>query len=188
MRNFTTIYLIMLAAFMWPGTIAASDGNGNAADLSSSQQAAQEELSALVPDTFYKELTYNPNPLKTQVQLKKPENMDRIKKAKDSREDTVIKRALSLDVPQKRADKKEAGKETAASAGDQSGPGLMDVPLAPGTTFNMGYRYLDYNKVDDSGLSFATPDLPKADYYGKAAEGQEQSAHEISFGVKVDLN
>lgn len=63
----------------------------------------------------------------------------------------------------------------------------MDVPLAPGATLNMGYRYLDYKKMDDTGVPFSTNNVPRADYYGKSAEGHDSTAHEISFGVKVDL-
>lgn len=155
-------------------------------DLSPAQQAAQAELSATIPDKFYTELSYNPNPLKSQIKLKKPENMDRLKVVRDSKEELVIKRALFLDSKTKAASEDEAPKETAASAGDQV-PDLMDVPLAPGATLNMNYRYVDYNKMDDTGLPFATPEVPKADYYGKPANGNDQTAHEISFGVKVEL-
>lgn len=188
MRYRTLLSLLMLAALMRPEAGLAIEGKKNNSALSPSQEAAQEEFNTLVPDSFYKELAYNPNPLKAQVQLKKPKNIDRIKKPEESLEEKVIKRALSLDAPQKQAEQnEEADKATAASAGEQSIQNLMDAPLAPGATLNMGYRYVDYNKVGDSGIPFSTPNVPKADYYGNAAEGHERSAHEISFGVKVDL-
>lgn len=176
-----------LALFIWPAGAWADQAKNGGADFSPSQKAAQEQLSALTPSTFYNELTYNPDPLKAQINLKKPENMDRIKPAVESKEDLVIKRALSLDCQEKLAEKEDAEKPAAASAGDQASPSLMDVPLAPGATLNMGYRYLDYNKLNDTGLQFATDNLPNADYYGKPAEGTDQTAHEISLGVKVEL-
>ena len=179
---------IVLAVLTWAGTLAASESPDKLVNgLSSSQQSAQDDLIALTPGKFYNELTYNPYPLKAQVQLKKPENIDRVKVSKESRENLIIKRALSLDTPVSKKAEAEEGRETAVSAGDQSGPSFMDVPLAPGAKLNMSYRYLDYNKVNDAGLPFATTDVPKAYYYGKPAEGHEQTAHEISFGVQVDL-
>lgn len=174
-----------LTVLIWPATKLQAD-TADTSELSSAQQAAQDELSSLTPESFYNELSYNPAPLKSQVNLKKPENMDRVKINKDSKEELVIKRALSQDKKSKSKKKAENPKETAASAGDQA-PSLMDVPLAPGATLNMGYRYLDYNKMGDSGIPFSTSNVPKADYYGKTPEGHDSTAHEISFGVKVEL-
>lgn len=85
-----------LTVLTLPAKLEAS-GFVDTDELSSAQQASQDELSSLTPENFYNELSYNPTPLKSHVTLKKPENMDRVKVNNDSKEELVIKRALSQD-------------------------------------------------------------------------------------------
>lgn len=174
----------LLMTAILAGLILAPLGPARAEDKSPKvAESASADNQTLVPNTFYPGLKFEANPLKAKVDLKKPAVLDPSPIKKDSPEELIIKRALSRD---KAAPKTQA--TPAAKKKDDKKSGLVDVDLGPGAEFTMGYRYLDYGKLDDAGIPFNNDEaLPKADYYGKPANGQEQLAHELSIGVKVDL-
>ena len=55
---------------------------------------------------------------------------------------------------------------------------------------DIGYRYLDYGKMDDGDLDFSAADggLINLSATGRAKEALDQTAHEVSLGLTVAIN
>jgi len=55
---------------------------------------------------------------------------------------------------------------------------------------DIGYRYLEYGKMDDGDLDFSAADggLINLSPTGRAKEALDQTAHEVSLGLTVAIN